>query len=444
VYVRPLPAARIGLALAVAGCIFFTPAAVLAERLESSSNCQIPLQAQLDAAPEGSTLQAPPCVYRETVTIKKPLVLLGGPGVEIRGSDVWNDWKRDRTYWRMGPAPLAGSDSGPCRSGNACQLPYQVFIDGRQLVQVAGAPKSGQFAIDKDRDVVLADDPAGHLVEVSTRPTWVIVAADNVVIDGFTMQHAVNQSQSGALIADGVSNVVVRNSDLGYAHGVDVQFLNGGGDHLLNNDIHHAGQLGVSGYQTTQVMVQGNRIHENNTAGYDADWEAGGLKFSSSSEATFDGNEVYLNAGHALWCDIGCQNLTYTRNRVHDNTHMGIVVEISNGASISDNAVWNNASAIADGWGCDIFVSSSSNIEVMNNTVLATSTHGVLVVSQNRTEAPGARTVTNVQVHDNVIVMNRMFGSIGRTGVGWLQDWAGTLFNPELNNRGFNNSFSFS
>jgi hypothetical protein len=241
-------------------------------------------------------------------------------------------------------------------------------------------------------------------VEVTTRTTWLSVRADEVTIDGITMEHAGNEAQTGALMSNGVSNVTVRNASMAHAHGVNVQFLYGSGHQLLDNNIHDAGQLGVSGYQVSHLLVQRNRIHDNNTSGFDANWEAGGLKVSSGTNVRVDDNNVYGNAGQGLWCDIGCRSVAFTQNRVHDNAFMGIVFEISNGASIVGNTLWNNGSAVADGLGSDIFVSSSSDAEVTGNTMVASSAHEILVISQDRPDAPSMANAASVSVHDNAVI----------------------------------------
>lgn len=372
----------------------------------ANTDCGMPLQTLVDAAAAGSTLNVPACTYREAVTINKSLALIATPGAEIRGSDVWNDWTPAGDFWTQGPVPALGNQNGVCASDVSCQSAFEVFVDGHPLGEVTGNPSSGEFAIDARRDIVLADDPKGHIVEVSTRSTWLSVHADNVTVDGFTMQHAANEAQRGALIADGGSHVTVRNATLAYAHGVNVQFLNGSEDQLLDSDIHHAGQLGVSAYQTTRALVQGNRIHDNNTAGFDPYWEAGGLKISSSADAQIVGNEVYANSGQGLWCDLNCQNVSYAQNRVHDNSHMGIVFEVSRGGRIIGNTLWNNGSAAAPGWSCDVLVTGSSDADVADNTVLSAQPDAsrILVVSQDRPDAPNGGLVANVSVHDNAVV----------------------------------------
>jgi parallel beta-helix repeat protein len=404
-------------------------------------SCRFTIQQLVDAAAPGATVSVPPCVYRETVTITKPVTLVGGPGVEIRGSDVWADWLQNGSFWVKGTLPTFAAH-GTCVSGTSrCLWPEQVFFDGKPLVQVAANPISGQFAVNPSRQVVLADNPGGHMVEVTTRTNWVVIRSNNVTIQNFTMKHAANDSQSGALTANGYSGLTVKDSVLSDAHGDTLSFLYGSNHQITGNEIFHAGQTGMGAYKSTDVLVQNNRIHDNNTEGFDPNWEAGGLKMASVARVTLDGNEVYANVGPGLWCDISCQAITYSHNTVHDNTEAGIFFEISSGATIASNALWNNGSASAAGWGCDIFVSSSSDADVYGNTILATRTHAILVVSQNRA---GYTSVVNNSVHDNTVVMSQLYSGVGRTGLGWIQDWTGTLFDAASNNRGLNNAFWFS
>jgi hypothetical protein len=105
-----------------------------------------------------------------------------------------------------------GNVDGRCgEATNRCLLPEQVFVDGKALTRAPSGqqPKSGQFALDGKRHVLLADDPKGHTVEVSTRTTWVKSLVDGVVVEGMTMRHAANDALTGALSNDGHSNAVI-------------------------------------------------------------------------------------------------------------------------------------------------------------------------------------------------------------------------------------------
>ena len=198
-------------------------------------------------------------------------------------------------------------------------------------------------------EVRLADDPTGRTVEVSTRARWITGRADDVRIEGFRMGHAANPAQNGALNTDGRARWTIYRNVLSDAHGPIVSIQGGTGHVLMENDISRSGQLGVHGTDASDVLVQGNRIHQNNLAGFDPVWEAGGLKMTVMSRLTLTGNEVMENDGWGLWCDIDCRDTTISANRVYRNTRVGISYEISRRGTIVNNIVWENGLEIS-GW----------------------------------------------------------------------------------------------
>src|SRR6185437_2311552 len=113
------------------------------------------------------------------------------------------------------------------------------------------------------------------------------------------------------------------------------------------NDISDAGDMGIHGTVISDSLVQGNHIHDNATDEFNPDWGAGGLKVTAAHNLVMDDNEVNSNNAAGLWCDIKCAGVTYSNNRIHDNATQGISFEISDGASIHDNEVWQNGSGKA-------------------------------------------------------------------------------------------------
>lgn len=405
--------------------------------------CDRSLQDMVDAASPGDVVEAPGgCIYRETVTIDKPLTLRAGPGAEIRGSDVWTGWTRSGAYWIKGTLP-AFSSGGRCKPGTSrCLWPEQVFLDGKPLLQVASNPQSGQFAVDGDRRVVLADDPAGHTVEVTTRKYWIVGRSSDVTVEGFTMKHAANEAQSGALKNNGYDNWTVRNNDLSYAHGANVTLGSATGLKIIGNDLHHGGWMGASGSYAS-LEVRNNKIHDNNTEDFDPGWAAGGMKNARMSSLVADGNEVYNNEV-GLWCDEGCNNVTYSNNRVYNNTKVGIHFEISDNGRIFGNTIWEN------GWGRTglgfgepgILVASSRNVAVYGNT-LAWNNDGITVVNQDRSQGDGVQydRVTDVRVYDNDILA-RDYGSGQYPALAWVKAYpGGNIYDPAANNRGYDNRY---
>lgn len=396
----------------------------------AASGCGTSLQKQVDAARPGAVVSVTPCVYRETVTIGKPLTIAAQAGAEIRGSDVWTDWSRSGEYWVKGSLP-GFPTQGKCRDGTArCLWPEQVFLDGEPLVQVTANPKRGEFAVDEARRVLLADDPNRRTVEVTVRHQWIKNGADGVTIRGFTMKHAANKAQSGAIGNQDHDGFTLEANTLSDTHGAVVSIGGGRGTIVLGNDISRGGQLGLHGWNGDDVLVRGNAIHHNNTEDYDPNWESAGVKMIKHRGLVLDGNDVHDNDGPGLWCDIGCRDVTISNNRVYRNAPFGIFFEISNGAKIWGNAVRSNGLV-------GIYVSSSANAEVYENT-LAWNPRGIHVNSQPRADRTENEVgVVGNHVHHNTIVAPNPDAG----GLRWAMEFADILFQPAANNRGEGNAY---
>jgi parallel beta-helix repeat protein len=333
-----------------------------------------------------------------------------------------------------------------------CKWPEQVYIGGKALSQVAANPGAGQFAVDSGRRVVLKDDPRGRFVEVSVRRHWMLgtASADNVTIQGFTMKHAANQAQSGAIMnrpsrfEDGGSNWTVQNSRLSDAHGAILSFKNATGYRILNNDIFRAGQLGIHSTADGGV-VRGNKVHHNNTEDFSYRWEAGGTKFISANDTVVDSNEVYNNKGNAIHFDIDCYNNTISNNRVHHNARKGIQYELSFGGKIFSNVLWENGWATPSGNdGAGITLHNSSTTEVYNNT-LAWHPDGMAVFAVDRAEGTKYDRVHDVYVHDNAVLgKNDASEAKNHIALAWLAWQFNLLYDPANNNRGANNTYWYA
>lgn len=418
-----------------------------AARAEAQATCDVGLQEMVDLASPGETIDVPACLFRESVTVDKPLTLEATPGAEIRGSDVWTKWKRKSGRWTSAATVPAFYTHGQCDPGTKrCLWAEQVFLDGQPLAQVASKPSAGQFAVDRSRRVTLGQNPTGKTVEVTTRDAWVQGEADNVTVRGFRMRHSANDAQTGAVDPEGHSYWTIEDNILSDAHGAVVSLDDGHDNALIGNDVSRGGQQGVNGNGEGD-LVQANKIHANNTEGFSTGWEAGGLKMALAKDLTLDANEVYDNKGPGLWCDIDCENVTYSNNRIHHNQNAGIFFEISDGAKIYGNKLWENGWGYRDwGWGAGILVSSSKNAEVYDNT-LAWNADGITIISQDRPADFGEavdrwKTVTGNDVHDNAIIREHACCDYwDNLALAWLQDWDGVMFGPASNNRAAYNRY---
>ncbi len=404
------------------------------EVLGASPNdvCADSLQSLVDRAGPGSNVAVPRCLFRETVTVRKPLTLVGTPGAEIRGSDVWTEWKPRGSNWVSDQSVPEFAVHGECRPGTRrCHWPEQVFIDGVALDQVEAVPGPGAFAVGPSREIVLGDNPAGRTVEVSTRTRWVVPLVNGVTVAGFRMRHAANDSQTGAL-DDGGYELHVRDCQLSDAHGA-VVWLSGRGT-LVGNDISRGGQLGVG---KGGSLVSANRIYDNNTEDFDPGWEAGGLKAVVANQVV-ESNEIFGNDGSGIWYDSGSSGITIRSNRVHDNNYVGIFVEVSSDIRVTGNAVWENGTG-DPGWvnGAGILVHSSARVEVDDN-IVAWNADGIGVESQSRRDRPPDAD-SGIDIHDNAIFMED--GPDTQLALSWVMDWRGPLFTDGRRNGGANNSY---
>ena len=439
---RASPAWMSSVLLAILGLLVTVPAATAASpgTTPGSSAVDHPagtLQALIDQAAPGDVVVAPPGVYRETVSIDHPLTVRG-TGAEIRGSDIWTEWTQDADRW-VSAASVPPLEGGGFCDQPRCAWPEQVFVDGAPQLQVADTPGHGQFAIDPGRHVILAEDPSGHVVEVTVRPYWMHLSGPDVTVEGFAMRHAASPAQLGALdVGVGADRATIRDVTLEDAHGALVSFHDVQGASLLDSDLERGGQLGVQagGSGTRDLTIEGNKILDNNTEGFAPAWEAGGLKAGVGVGLRVTDNIVSGNDGAGIWCDVDCKDVTIARNRVSDNSRQGVMFEISDGAVIEDNVVWDNGWGFATwGWGSGILISTATDAIVRRNTV-AWNADGISVVSQIR-DRPAGDEVTGVQVTDNTVIQGDSKGFL----LGWLQDWDGSIWEPQSENTGSGNRF---
>src|SRR5439155_11628919 len=143
---------------------------------------------------------------------------------------------------------------------------------------------------------------------------------------------------------------------------------------VLSNYIHHNGQKGL-GDGGDNILVDGNEIAYNNTAGFEyrgAYGEAGGTKFTYCNNLIVRNNYVHDNDGPGLWLDGSNYGWTIESNRTIQNREAGILDEISYDGIIRYNVVESEgyipyATQTSLWWRSGIQVSASPNAEIYGN-----------------------------------------------------------------------------
>jgi hypothetical protein len=254
----------------------------------------------------------------------------------------------------------------------------------------------------------MGDNPSAHTVEISLLPHAFTGSAQSVIIENLIIEKYASQAGSAAI--DGQSGSLwwaVKSNEIRYNHGMGVG--SGSEMYIYGNNIHHNGQLGMGG-GGSNVTVESNQIAYNNYAGYDFFWEAGGTKFCGVTNLVVKYNYSHSNNGPGFWNDINSQGVTYDGNEASGNVEAGILYEISNNATITNNFIWNDGFDPAGStiwYGAGILISNSSNVTISGNTV-NNCVNGIGEIMQNRGNGPNGQpyTLENVVVSNNTVTQD--------------------------------------
>lgn len=368
-------------------------------------------------AGEGGTVCIGAGLYRmQEIAPLRGQTFLGEPGSVLDGSRIVRQSERTGRFWSLTGLYPRHVGAGQCRGGgSACLQSLAVFLDGRALVRVPGrgdlAP--GRYVVEAAAGrVILADDPEGRRIEVSAARFAFRSRAADVRIKGLVIQKYDTPTQMGAIRGGEATGWRVEDSQIRMNSGLGVDVGTDGA--VTGSTIEHNGQLGAAA-QGRRILFADNRIASNNTAGFDHEWEAGGLKITQSEDVVLRGNHVHDNAGPGLWCDIDCRNVLFEDNTVERNLGAGIFYEISADAVIRRNTLrFNGGGHPTWYWGADIQVAAASGVDVSDNTVtVRPDGRAIVLVDQGREkEGGGFYRTTGNRVHDNRIV----FTGEGRAG----------------------------
>ncbi len=399
--------------------VLFTAAAASAQAVVDVAPGE-DLQALVEAAPPGTHFRLLAGVHRnQQVRAKDGNHFRGEAGAVLSGARVLDDWVRVFPYWTHEAPPERGLLHGVCAGGTTgCRHPEDLWLDDqplRQETRLEDLDETDEWYFEEEQGTIaLLADPRGARVELAVTPSAFWGPARDVVIENLTIERYAAPAQHGAIQgADGFA-WIVRNNRVHQNHGLGIR--TGEAMQVLQNEIERNGQLGVGGLGDG-LVIEANQIRDNNWAGFDWMWEAGGAKVVASDGVTFRGNVVEDNVGPGLWTDIDTIQVLYEQNVVSGNAYAGIMHEISDAATIRGNWVAENGLAFDDWlWGSQILISTSRNTEIYDNTVIiaAGGGNGITLVQQDRgAGSQGVYRTENVHVEDNEILH---LGSAGLTG----------------------------
>jgi len=380
------------------------------------------IQSAVNDAPEGTTFFLLPGVYRmQSVAPKEGDAFVGQGAVDLDGADLlsFSVDSAGSGMW-VATAPLITSGPFPCQTSSPlCDQPQDLFIDNvlQQPATTESGLTAGSWYFNRSaRKVYLPADPTGHIVEIGAESYAFYGAATGVQISNLTVEKYATHAQQGAIgnIKEN-SGWTVDSVEVRWNHGAGVELGDSGT--LSHSFIHHNGQLGIA-LSGVNCQAIDNEDSWNNYAGFVASWEAGGSKFYATTNLLVQGNYVHDNNGPGLWTDYENVGTVYTGNTVINNLNEGIKHEVSYGSTISNNTVMGNGNTNTVWlWYAQIELQNSSDGEIYGNTVEVPSGggNGIALINQNRGSGNlGTFVAANDHVHDNTVTY---IGANGYSGI---------------------------
>lgn len=383
--------------------------------------------------------------YREWVsprnsgTAEAPITYEAAAGEEVvlTGADITTGWTRDRAavwkldQWTTRFMVSRGKDYHPSDERHRLiGRAEQVIVDGKLLRQVLSRQqmKPGTFCAEAAKRKLYVwpadgSDPNAHTMEVGKRgwafginPWGRPRGVDHIRVRGFTIRHASNHAQQGALYIVG-RGWVVEDVTVEWTNGCGWSFA--GENHVLRGIVsRHNGQMGGRGSDARKFLMERCVFAANNRKGYDTGWEAGGIKILRSRDAQIRECLFRGNKGPGLWLDVDNRNILITESYAADNTDSGIFVEISGWCKLTNNLCVRNGTGSGrevEGWAsAGILIAESRNCLVKNNTC-AYNRDGIAMREQGPRTLPGIDgkpstwfCTQNVFTH-NIMAHNRGF-----------------------------------
>ena len=388
------------------------------------------LGAALKAAPSGATVEVASGTYREgELSTSKKLTITAGKGqqVSLNGADIVTDWNDngDGTYSSARSdfvrfSHVSTVNANPAVEGMAA-YPEQVFVDGKELTQVADRSEvgPGTFWVNDPDPVtlvnpqnnrqgynvkphtgvsyVLGDNPSGHTVEVVQHHRSLTLGGEGSVFNGFTVEKysplqqwdykdpEIGTLTGGVMFFVGAKNVSVTNNTFQYsAMGTALGLTNADGSTVSGNTITHTGGVGFGINRSSDISVEHNTWSMNNQAGFIVDncgafctigdtkiTHVDGVRYAFNthdySEAGYNHNDPNVDSPRRLigvWFDEGVINSEIVGNHFINVGKSAIFDEVSSGNIIASNIVENSFEGIV--------LSGTDSDKIFNNTIVDT------------------------------------------------------------------------
>lgn len=345
-------------------------------------------------ARNGDTIVLRAGVYHESVNIySKRLVVQAYPheAVWFDGSSLVAGWTHRGSTWVHDGWTSRMDHSSSFTYGHddlaflavvnpMAPWPDQVFVDGRQLRQVASSAGvgPGQFAVDyAAKTITIGDNPEGREVRASDLAQALNVNSAGSSLRGFGVRrYGTPLPALGTVRLAGGSNtardlVIADNA----TQGLSFQNSNNAVDHIT---VSGNGMTGIHANNADQLQITNSVIRGNNTEQFNPSTSAGGIKITQTRGVTVSNNDISGNFATGLWTDQSVVRFTFVGNTLVNNW-IGLETELSDTGIVATNRI------VGGKYG--LYVLDTGNVKVFNNLITGNSVASLLLSQDERREA---------------------------------------------------------
>jgi len=386
-------------------------------------------QSVIDSAGTGASLCFKPGTYRLRKALKPKArqTLTFERGAVLSGARVARGWQKDGNHWVLGGQSQsftvpAWMHERMCNNNPGACIYEDVFMDDKPLQHVTsrGQLGPGRVYLDKGADkIYIATDPNGHTMEATVAGTAIQSSgADGVAIRGATIEKFAYNA-----ISTTADRWTISNSEIRHVHFEGIGLAEGTGHVIKDSRVHHNGVIGMTAVKVNDFTVQGNEFDHNNylRTGPSYGHHEGSIKILLSHDVVIRDNWSHHNYGDGLWFDYDNYNILIENNLLDKNTRHGLHYEASFDATVRYNTIRDNGTEWAQ-QGAGIFNSTSKDVDYYGNRIANNAIRSIGIVwhDRGRHNTRGERQSSNLNFHDNVIVLHNNFQSW--VGVYWDQD----------------------
>lgn len=323
--------------------------------------------------------------------ITNKITIQAYPGEEpwIKGSIVVTDWEKMpgvniwvHTNWPYQfPRSTVPENIG---TNPLCDNRDMIYVNDQSLKQVDSIKNvgEGKFYVDYAGDkLYIGTDPATGRVE-STRFGSPIIRNDlsgtevrvpnGTTIKGIGFTHYADNGlelvcTGGLRLED---NTFAWNGTAGAKIVAPAAIITG-------NTFAFNGNVGLSGNNLKETIVEYNHAYGNNIEAYSVSWAAAGIKVIVTKNMKMRRNLIENNYAAGIWLDISAIDNELSYNTVRENGGFGVFSELSNGTLIAGNLLIENKNY-------GIALSDTDSAEVWNNTIVSNAGRGFFIKDSPR------------------------------------------------------------